>query len=455
MTFTQPHTSHRNLVLGLGDTGYAAARWLVARGEAVMVADSRLQPPNLAALRNACPDVEVVCGRFHDHLLDGITRLVLSPGLSQQEPLVQQARQLGIPVVGDVELFALELQQIGYRGKLVAITGTNGKSTVTSMVGRMAEAAGFRTLVAGNIGLPVLEAALDSAALAAYDYIVLELSSFQLETTATLQPTAATVLNVTEDHLDRYPGLAEYAAAKERIFAAQTVQVLNRDDAWSLGMARAGAIVTSFGLDAPAAGNWGIRAEQLVHGERSLLPLAELPLAGRHNAANALAALALGDACGLPEPAMLTALRQFKALPHRVEPVATVGGVTFLDDSKGTNVGSTVAALRGLDNVIWIAGGDGKGQDFSPLAAAVQGRVRAAILLGRDGPAIAEVLGLADFPVEQVASMDDAVHSAYRRARPGDVVLLSPACASLDMFRNYKHRAEVFVAAVHRLEARP
>jgi UDP-N-acetylmuramoylalanine--D-glutamate ligase len=442
-------------VLGLGDTGLSAVRWLVRQGARVHVADTRAAPPNAARLAAEFADVPLVCGPFDARALAKSDLVVASPGVPLAEPAVQAALLRGVPVVGDVELFA---QELAGRAKVLAITGSNGKSTVTAMAESLCRAAGLNALAAGNIGLPVLDALQAAEEKGLPDVFVLELSSFQLETTASLEADAATVLNVSEDHLDRYPGLAAYAAAKARIFHGAGVEVLNRDDARTLAMARPGHAIVTFGLDAPADGHYGlVRADGedwLAFGAERLLPRRELPLAGRHNAANALAALALCRALGLPFDALLAGLRAFRGLPHRVEKVGEVRGVAFYDDSKGTNVGATEAALKGMDcPVVLIAGGDGKGQDFTPLAAAVARRARAVVLIGRDAPRLREAIGNAA-PVLASGTLEEAVQRAFQAARPGDAVLLSPACASWDMFRDYRHRAEVFIAAVKELEAR-
>ena len=290
------------------------------------------------------------------------------------------------------------------------------------------------------------------------DVYVLELSSFQLETTHSLNAAAATVLNVSEDHLDRYQGMAQYAAAKARIFQGDGVQILNREDGRSLAMAKSDHVVFTFGLNAPQSDKeWGLREIGgkiwLAQGEMALMPIAELPLAGLHNAANALAALALCRALDLPYAPLLQALREFRGLPHRVEWVADIGGVNFYDDSKGTNVGATVAALKGMQQkVVLIAGGDGKGQDFTPLKEAVAERGRAVVLIGRDAEKIAAAISGSNVPILNAANMQQAVLMSFQQAQPGDAVVLSPACASFDMFRNYAHRAEVFIAAVHSLQ---
>jgi len=445
------------LVLGLGETGLSLVRWLTAQGAQVRVADSRTLPPALDLLAREYPQADVRCGMFRDELLDGIELVAISPGVALAESVVVLADKRGIPVVGDVELFAQTLPQQD-RPKVIAITGSNGKTTVTSMVGAMCRAAGLDTVVAGNISPAVLDVLLQRGGRQPQAW-VLELSSFQLETAHTLSADAAAVLNVSEDHLDRYPGMAEYIAAKAHIFDGdgRCVQVLNRDDAASMGMALPGRGVVTFGLDVPDAGNWGIEradgAVWLMQGDQRLLEAGELQVAGLHNVANALAALALCRAASLPLAPLLEALHGFRGLPHRVEQVALIGDVIYYDDSKGTNVGATVAALQGLGRrAVLIAGGDGKGQDFSPLKPVVAAHARMVVLIGRDAGKIAGALEGSGVPLQAANDMNEAVRLAASAALPGDAVLLSPACASFDMFRNYAHRAEVFVAAVRGLQ---
>jgi len=448
----------RILVLGLGDTGWSMTRWLAAKGARVRVADSRAAPPHAARMHAELPQVDVRTGRFERATFDDVDAIAISPGIDRREPHVAEAIARGTPVLGDVELFAQAMAQRcagGAQPAVLAITGSNGKSTVTAMAGEMCTSAGLRTVVAGNIGLPVLDAwsEIENGA-SLPEVFVLELSSFQLESTTSLEPAAAAMLNLSEDHMDRYAGMADYAAAKARIFAGNGVQVLNRDDTWSVGMRRPQREHVTFGLDAaPRDCDWGLRDERvLTHGRQALMMVDELPVAGLHNAANALAALALTDAIQVPQERALNALRGFRGLPHRVERVEEIRGVVFYDDSKGTNVGSTVAALRGMRQpTVLIAGGDGKGQDFSPLAPVVAARARAVVLIGRDAPLLRHALSGCGVPLLEAGDMADAVHTAYRASRAGDVVLLSPACASYDMFRNYVHRAEVYVAAVRDL----
>jgi len=448
----------RVLVLGLGETGASLARWLTAAGAQVRVADSRMQPPGLDTLRRDCPTAEIFCSDFGESLLLGVTRIAISPGVPMMTSLVQRALAQGIPVEGDIELLAQALAQSSGKNqtRVIAITGSNGKTTVTSMVGAMCRAAGLDTEVAGNISPAVLDVLLARKGQQPQVW-VLELSSFQLETTHSLNAAAATVLNVSEDHLDRYAGMDDYAAAKARIFSGDGVQLLNRDDPLSLVMAQAGRQVVTFGLNPPEkAEDWGVVREDgvvwLMQGAQKIMRADELPLAGLHNVANALAALALCRTLALPLAPLLSALRQFRGLPHRVEAVAEIDGVMYYDDSKGTNVGATVAALQGLErSSVVILGGEGKGQDFSPLKAAVARHARAVILIGHDAPLIAEALRDSGVPLIYARGMEDAVRQAARFAERGDAVLLSPACASFDMYRNYVHRAEVFVAAVRDL----
>ena len=445
------------LVLGLGETGLSALRWLHGQGARLTVADTREIPPGIAALEAELPSVKLHTGAFTETVFNDAEIIVISPGVPMAETMVQNALKRGVPVVGDVELFA---QYKPASAKVIAITGANGKSTVTTLVGEMCEAAGLKTVVAGNIGLPVLDTLNGEAP----DVYVLELSSFQLETTSSLNADAATVLNISEDHMDRYEGLDDYAQAKARVFFGKGVQVLNRQDAWSMGMVLQGRGVVTFGLD-PAANDsdFGLvtQAEdtQLMRGQKALLATSEMKIAGWHNAANALAALALGEAIGVPQAAMIEALRQYKGLPHRVEWVADISNVAFYDDSKGTNVGATYAALQGLvgpndtKKIVLIAGGDGKGQDFSALAEVVAKNARAVVLIGRDAPQIETALSGTKVDLIKVESLEAAVKTAFGVAKAGDAVLLSPACASFDMFRNYVHRAEVFVKSIKALAA--
>jgi UDP-N-acetylmuramoylalanine--D-glutamate ligase len=439
-------TGTRILVLGLGRTGLSAARYLDRKGHSVRVADTRATPPGVEALREKVPAAELRTGAFDSSLLDGVAQVVISPGLSLQEPVVREALDRGLPVVGDIELFAREA-----RAPVAAVTGTNGKSTVTTLVAELASAGGRRAVAGGNLGEP----ALDLLERPTPDLYVLELSSFQLETTHSLHTVTATVLNVTPDHMDRYASLEAYGAAKARIFDGCDVAVINADDAVVRGMPRPGQSVVSFSLESRDADYTLERlpAPMIVRRGEPLLPLAAMRLQGLHNAANAMAALAMVEALELPLAPVLDALCAFGGLPHRSQWVADVRGVRYVNDSKGTNVGATLAAVQGLAGpLVVIAGGDGKNQDFSGLRAAFRGKVRHVVLIGRDAPALAATL--ADVcATERAADMPAAVRAAYAAAQPGDTVLLSPACASLDMFRDYTHRGDEFTAAVRSLAA--
>jgi UDP-N-acetylmuramoylalanine--D-glutamate ligase len=486
------------LILGLGDSGLAMARWAQRCGAArIVVADTRESPPKAGALASEVPDAEFHGGPLSLSLLDGVKLVLKSPGLSPLDPaiapLLAAAQARGTAVQGELSLFALALQDLqaaqGYAPKVIAITGTNGKTTTTSLTAQLAERAGLRVAMAGNIGptlLDTLTTALGATALP--EVWVLELSSFQLDGVTGFCPTAATVLNVTQDHLDWHGSMAAYAEAKARIFGPDTVRVLNADDALVEAMAPKGvaANVVRFGLDAPRrVGDWGLVVDNgmawLVRAQAAddtpvrvrrgaapppvettlqrLMPADALRIRGRHNAANALAALALATAAGVPLAPMLHGLREYRGEPHRVEFVATVDGIDAYDDSKGTNVGATVAALTGLGadrapaKLVVILGGDGKGQDFTPLAAPVERHARAVALIGRDAAAIGRVLQDVPVPMQTFATLEDATRWCYTLARSGDAVLLSPACASLDMFRNYAHRAEVFIDTVQALAA--
>lgn len=440
----------RVLVIGLGESGLAMARWLVRQGADVRVADSRLVPPYGDTLRAALPGVALFCGSFAAPAFAGVDLMAISPGVPVQEALIQEAVRRGVPLVSEVELFAWSIQHA--QPQVIAITGSNGKTTTTALTGALCRAAGRHVAVAGNIGPAVLDAlmtALDEHALP--DLWVLELSSFQLETTFSLNPAAAALLNVSEDHLDRYAGMEDYTASKRRIFQGGGVMVLNRDDQRSLAARRAGRRVITFGLHPPAsADDFGLVEGWIMRGDEKLIRLTELRLIGQHNAANAMAALALCTAVGIGVREVLPALAAFGGLAHRVEKVAEINGVEYFDDSKGTNVGATQAAMEGLGRpVVIILGGDGKGQDFTPLRQAVEQHGRAVALIGRDAPLIAGALEACRVPIRQCGDMADAVRWCVSQAQRGDAVLLSPACASMDMYRNYAHRAEEFVAAVH------
>ena len=489
------------LVLGLGTSGLAMARWCVRQGARVTVADTRQAPPQLATLQSELPGVSFVCAPLDAALLrDSTTSLVLkSPGLAptQVTGVAAAARCAGIRMAGELDLFAQALEDLrvssGYQPKVLAITGTNGKTTVTSLTGQLVERAGKTVAVAGNIGptlLDTLGAHLDSASLP--EVWVLELSSFQLAdagpagapaagAAARFDPSAACVLNLTQDHLDWHGDMAAYTQAKAQVFGQHTLMLLNRDDAPVMAMLPApikgrpirpyvsfGAGLPQrpgdFGLEQVHGIDWLVRAMELdptlklrkgqeaeaLHIQR-LMPAEALRIRGRHNAVNALAALALAAAAGCPLAPVLYGLREYRGEPHRVESIGVVHGIEYFDDSKGTNVGATVAALAGLGaelQLVLILGGDGKGQDFSPLVAPVAQFARAVILIGRDAALIRAALQSSSVALLDARDMPHAVALAAQQARTGDAVLLSPACASLDMFDNYAHRARVFCEAV-------
>jgi UDP-N-acetylmuramoylalanine--D-glutamate ligase len=484
------------LVLGLGESGLAMARWCARHGCRLRVADTREVPPNLSGLEAHAIDADFVGGPFSPALLEGVELVAISPGLSPLAedllPLITQARESDVPVWGELEFFAQALKTLGesgYAPKVIAITGTNGKTTTTSLTGLLCERAGKKVAVAGNISpaaLDKLTEAIDNTALP--DVWVLELSSFQLETAHTFAPDAAVVLNITQDHLDWHGGLDAYAAAKGRIFGPHTVRVLNRDDARVMALAPkadGAAPAITFGVTEPnRPGDYGLLRDNgiiwLVEGQdrdasdepvptrrrksevtaapnlalKRLMPADALRIRGLHNAANALAAYALARAIDLPGAPLLHGLREYRGEPHRVELIASVEGIDYVDDSKGTNVGATVAALDGLaQRAVLIAGGDGKGQEFEPLAAPVMRWCRAVMLIGRDAPLIRAALADTGIAMTDHATLEEATRAAAALAQPGDAVLLSPACASFDMFKGYAHRAAVFRSTVEDIAA--
>ena len=441
------------LVIGLGESGLAMAKWLSRQGARVRVADNRENPPNVEALLRVAPHAELRLGAFDAAMFDGVGFAALSPGVPKATPAIAAAT---VPVISEIELFASAAREVAPGAKIIAITGSNGKTTTTALTAHLLNAAGVPAAACGNISPSALDAlmAVQDGESGVPSVWVLELSSYQLETTYHLNADVATVLNVSEDHLDRYDGsLANYAAAKSRVFQGKGLLVLNRDDDYSLANGRCGRAMVSFGLDAaPRAVDYGIRDGMLVKGDQALVSLADLPLSGLHNAANVMAALALCEAVGVSSARLLPGLSSFKGLPHRVALVAEISGVRYIDDSKATNVGATLAAIAGLGcPVAIVLGGDGKGQDFSPLKNALKKHGRAVALIGRDAQRIAAAIDGCGVPAERFDERPGAVCWLSTQARQGDCVLLSPACASLDMYRNYAHRAEVFCAAVEGL----
>ncbi len=444
-----------SLIVGLGKTGVSIARYLKRKGEAFAVFDTREVPPGLDAFQAEFKNVPVFVEDYPLDELAEVSRLICSPGVSLDIPLIQAARARDILVESDIDCFAREIS-----APAVAITGTNGKSTVTSLVADMAKAAGFYACAVGNIGTPVLDALHE---LQAVDLWVLEVSSFQLEITHALKPRVATFLNLSEDHLDRHQNTAAYRAAKQRVYRGADILLFNRDDVNTYPdemYLTPTTEVLSYGQDMPEAGAWGLRQDDnqetyLAFGEQLVLPLSELGIQGIHNAMNALAALALAEAVELPRETSLQVLKTFKGLPHRCQEVRELDGVKWINDSKGTNVGSTESALTGLGpllkgKLILIAGGQGKGADFRVLRDSVKAHVGLLVLIGEDAKLLEDALG--DITeVVHADSMLDAIQQAKAHAKAGDAVLLSPACASFDWFRDFNHRGEVFTGLVEAL----
>ena len=442
----------RVLVVGLGESGLAMAKWLHRQGAIVRVADSRDNPPNVEALQRVAPGVELLAGAFATGSFEWAELVALSPGVPKATP---EIAAVDAKIVSEIELFAAGVRAHVPGSRIIAITGSNGKTTTTALTAHLLNGAGIPAIACGNISPSALDALMDARDSGVLPEVwVVELSSFQLETTHHLKAESATVLNLSEDHLDRYEGsMAEYAAAKSRIFQGKGAMILNRDDDWSMANGRCGRKMITFGLNpAPRGIDYGLVDGAIVRGKTPLLRLDEMALTGLHNAANAMAALALCEAVGVAPERLLAGLKTFKGLPHRVEQVAEIKGVIYVDDSKGTNVGATLAAIEGMGRKVAIVlGGDGKGQDFSPLKAALARHGRAVALIGRDAGAIAAAIEGCGVTQYRAADMADAVKWMAAQAKSGDCVLLSPACASLDMYRNYAHRAEAFIAAVKEL----
>lgn len=437
----------RNLkvIIGLGKTGLSCVRYLTRQGHPIAVIDSRENPPALAEFKKEFPQIPVSLSKFDEKLLSQAETLIVSPGISLQERAIAKQIAQGIPAIGDIELFVRDA-----KAPIIGITGTNGKSTVTALVGEMAQTTERRVKVGGNLGTPALDLLDDQASL-----YVLELSSFQLETTPSLKTVAATVLNISPDHLDRYATMNDYIAAKQRIFNNCQTPIINRDDPLSFSGLKDKQHAISFGLSVPKQNEFGLRDSHLAFGNENLLSVDELQIKGQHQYANALAALALGHAVKLPIQKMLTALKNFKGLAHRCQWIANYNHVDWYNDSKGTNVNSSLAAIEGLGSVIHgklilIAGGLGKQQDFSSLYGPVKKYVRSAILIGQDAKVIANALNSAT-EILFAKTLEEAVKLAEKTAKPKDAVLLSPACASFDMFQNFEHRGEVFMKLVKQM----
>lgn len=443
---TQSDYAQRTLIIGLGRTGLSCASFLARQGVPFMVMDDRKQPPELTSLREQFPDTELFLGGFDTRVMETCSQIIISPGISLYDPEIEKIINSGIPVIGDIELFARYVD-----APVIAVTGSNGKSTVTALIAEMASAAGRNVRVGGNLGTP----ALDLLEGGTPDMYILELSSFQLESTSSLNCAASVILNLSPDHLDRYRNLDEYLAAKLRIYQGDGVVVVNADESLLQAHIPESRKIMRFTSRVPHQGEFGLRERDdemwLVKGDEYLMPAGKLHIRGFHNVSNALAALALGEAAGLPRQAMIQALTTFGGLPHRMQWVAEHDGVIWYNDSKGTNVGATMAALQGRpEKVILIAGGLGKGADFSPLKDVVANKCRVVVLIGRDASLIEKALDNV-VPVAHASDMRDAVQMASRFAQPGDFVLLSPACASFDMFHDYEDRGTAFVESVQRL----
>lgn len=438
-------SANLKVVVGLGKTGLSCVHYLLRQGYKVAVTDSRANPPGSEELKRDFPHLPLSLNGFDAAMIAAANELIVSPGVSLKEPLVSKQIKHGTPAIGDIELFARTV-----KAPVIGITGTNGKSTVTTLVGEMAKAAGKEVKVGGNLGTPALDL-LDERA----NLYVLELSSFQLETTSSLNMTTAVVLNISPDHLDRYADMQEYIAAKQKIYQQCQIPVINRDDPISYSGLKNLANVISFGMSEPAEKQFGIRENYLAFGEKKLLAISELKIKGKHQQANALAALALGYAAGLPMSAMVETLKIFSGLAHRCQWISNINDVDWYNDSKGTNVYSSLAAIEGLGNVITgklilIAGGLGKQQDFSPLHNPVQQYVREVILIGQDARLIADALQNT-VPLKFAKDLEEAVQLSKKIAQAGDAVLLSPACASFDMFQNFEHRGQVFMDCVRKM----
>jgi len=447
MTTPRSDAHTYTLVVGLGLTGLSVVRHLHKLGVSMVVVDSRDIPPALNEFKEAFNDIPLHTGKFDSKLFINAQRIVVSPGVPLSNPVLQQARDNGVEITGDIDLFAHEVD-----APVVAITGSNGKSTVTSLLTLMANKVGMSAVAGGNIGLPVLDLLNDSKQL-----YVLELSSFQLESLHRLPMVAAVVLNVSPDHMDRYADVKTYAMSKQVIYENASHAVINRDDDYVRKMLNHQQNAIGFTLSKPAAGDFGLcekdDEQYLCVGDEMLISTAELKIRGQHNYANVLAALALGSSIGLPMQAMLDAVKEFPGLDHRTQWVAKINGVNWFNDSKGTNVGATLAAIDGLPGKhVLIAGGQGKGADFLPLRNIAEKRLRAVVLIGEDAEKIAQAIDQV-VPVKIAGDMNDAVYLASEYAEQGDNVLLSPACASFDMFQGFAHRGEAFMKAVEALRS--
>jgi len=440
-------TQHLKLVFGLGMTGYSCVSYLVQQGFEVVVYDTRLNPPLLEKIYCEFPQVEVYLGEISEEVLSQVEQVIASPGVSLQSPLLKSMSDLGVDIIGDVQLFVFQAQ-----APIIAITGSNGKSTTTCLVAELFEKAGRTVKIGGNIGVPVLDLLEQEVP----NFYVLELSSFQLETTPELKASVAVVLNISEDHMDRYESLEHYAQSKLVIYQHAKHKLLNLDDEWLKGHVVKDADTIGFSSHIPDNKDYGLRIVDgeawIACGEDLIIKPSEMKLKGRHQQVNAIVAIAIGDIFQLPRKDMCQALVNFEGLAHRTQFVAEIKGVTYINDSKGTNVGATIAAITGMDTpIVLIAGGESKGADFSALKSALLGKVKQVILIGRDAGLIEKAID-GQISVIRAVSLAAAVKQASEIAQLGDCVLLSPACASFDMFDNYQHRGELFIDAVKGLK---
>ena len=439
--------SDLKIVIGLGKTGLSCVRYLAKQNYNLAVVDNKFDPPGLKEIQSEYPTIPLHLGVFNEVILSQAQELIISPGVSLAEPVIAKCIKKGVKVTGDIELFTQATKT-----PIIAITGSNGKTTVTALVGEMIKDSGLKVGVGGNFGLPALDLLEQPA-----DLYVLELSSFQLETTQSLEAKASVILNISTDHMDRYKNLDEYTKAKQKIYANCNTAIINRDDPLTYHGVSLPNNIISFGTDKPSTNNFGIDNNHLMYGNEKILPIASLKIKGLHNISNALAALALGKAIGLPIAIMINTLKNFSGLHHRSEWVAKISNVNWYNDSKGTNVGATKAAIEGLGagidgKIILIAGGIGKGADFTPLCDSVEKYTRTVVLIGKDAPIIEDALKKSS-KIIHASSMNNAVTIAAKEALPNDVVLLSPACASFDMFKDFEHRGKIFINEVKKLDS--
>lgn len=443
------------VIVGLGGTGLSCVRYFSSLNERFMVVDSREDPPGLEELRANFPDVECELGEFNPETFLGAKQLVVSPGLSIHSPVIEQAAKAGVPITGDIDIFSQQA-----KAPILAVTGSNGKSTVVAMLTEILRKAGKNFGLGGNLDGENFKPALDLLSEGKKDLYVLELSSFQLETTDCLGAEVASILNLSADHMDRYEGLDDYHQAKQKIFAGCNQVVINRDDEFSKPLQKTDAVIWDFGFGRPGINGLGLLEEDgdkyLAYQFEKIASVNELKVFGQHNISNVLAAIAMAMAVDIEMQAIRAAISEFAGLPHRCQWVAEIDGVNFYNDSKGTNVGATVAAIEGLGehipgHIVLIAGGMSKGADFAALVPAINKWGKAIVLIGQDA---AEMAGYFDADIQTffASDMRDAAQHALQQSAAGDAVLLSPACASFDMFENFQHRGNIFIESVETLQ---